>query len=585
MTILGLNAYAHDAGVALVRDGAIVSVLEEERLDRIRKTTAFPVQGLRQLQQHHGLDLADVDTVAFPWRGMRFMSTIGRLVLRRFPRALNLLRSEASPQMNFPTAARFLRVGADLAAALDTADRPVVRYLSHHVAHAANAFYLSPFDRAAILVMDGFGDDCSTSWFRGAGTSVDLVGKNRFFDSLGIVYSMLTKYLGYRTILDEGTVMGLASHGTDELRDEFRRMIRLEENGGYRVDERFFGYHRYGELQPVSRRFIHRFGPPRRPGDPVTQRHMDIARALQSLTEETVLHVARWLRTSSGERDLCFGGGVALNCLTNTRLLHETGFDRVFVSPNPNDAGVALGAALYVHHRTTPGAARTELGDPFTGRAFTDDEIQAALRAAGVAVETCDDPAVVAADAVADGCIVGWFQGRGEMGPRALGHRSILADPRDPFAQSSLNERVKRREFFRPYAPAVLADCAGDLFTKAVVSPYMSFAVPVRPELRNEIPAVLAPDGTARIQTVLETSDPPFARLIRHFQTRTGLGCVLNTSFNAQAPIVGTPTDAVGTFLNTGMDVLVMGRFVARKPDAASAPTRERKGASERRVA
>jgi carbamoyltransferase len=585
VTILGLNAYAHDAGVALVRDGHVVSVLEEERLNRVRKTTAFPLEGLRHLREREGLSLREVAAVAFPWRGTRFMSTVGRLVLRRFPQALNLLRAEASPQMNFPTATRFFRAGADLANAFGTRERPRVHYLSHHLSHAANAFYLSPFERAAILIMDGFGDDCSTSWYRGTGTTLEFVGKNRFFDSLGIVYSMLTKYLGYRTILDEGTVMGLASHGTDELCDEFRHLIRLEANGGYHIEERFFGYHRYGELQPVSREFVHRFGPPRRPGEPVTQRHMDVARALQSVTEETIVHVARSLRASTGELNLCFGGGVALNCLANTRLLSETGFERVFVSPNPNDAGAALGAALYTHHQLDRFADRADLGSPFTGTEFTDDEIAAALRVAGQPTDTCADVATFAADAIADGCIVGWFQGRGEMGPRALGHRSIIGDPRDPFLHAALNERVKHREFFRPYALAVLADRVGEVFARGAPSPYMSFAVPVRSARRHEIPAVLARDGTARIQTVARDGDPLFARLIDQFYARTGLPLVLNTSFNAREPMVGTPADAVRTFLNTGIDVLVIGRFVVRKPDLARAPSSERKRSSERGAA
>jgi carbamoyltransferase len=279
------------------------------------------------------------------------------------------------------------------------------------------------------------------------------------------------------------------------------------------------------------------------------------------------------------------GGVVALNCLANTRLLHETGFERVFVSPNPNDAGAALGAALYAHHQGDPRADRAELGSPFTGPEFTDTEIASALRAAGVAAETSGDVAAIAADAVAAGCIVGWFQGRGEMGPRALGHRSILGDPRDPFLHAALNERVKRREFFRPYAPAVLADRVRDVFAKDAPSPYMSFAVPARPERRHEIPAVLARDGTARIQTVTRGSDPLFARFLDQFYARTGLPLVLNTSFNAQEPMVGSPADAIRTFLNTGMDMLVIGRFVASRPDRARAPSTERKRVGERGAA
>jgi carbamoyltransferase len=566
VTVLGLNAYAHDAGIALVEDGRPTLVVEEERLDRVRKTTAFPVEGLRYLREHRGFSLRDVDAVAFPWRGGRFMWTVGKLVLRRFPSGMNLLRRSASPNMNFHTAIRFRHAGEDLARALTDSSPVRVRYVSHHLAHAATAFFLSPFERAAILVMDAFGDECSTSVYQGAGGVLRRVATNRFFDSAGILYSMVTKYLGFRTILDEGKVMALASYGSEDLCHDFRKLVRLLPNGRYAVEERFFGYHRYGELQPVSQAFVRRFGPARLPGEPITQRHMDVARGLQRTLEDVVLHVARHLRTALDEKALCFGGGTALNCLTNQRLARESGFDAVFVPPNPNDAGVALGAALAVAHETsrrrrTPAFAAS----PFLGPSYDERELLEAFGAAGLHPVANAHPADFVARLLAEGSIVGWFQGCAEMGPRALGNRSILADPRDPFLPDFLNQHVKRREFFRPYAPVVLAERAHDFFDTEVPSPYMSFAVPVKIGRRGQIPAVLSRDGTARIQTVLPSENPELHRLITAFDRLTGVPLLLNTSFNAEEPTVCAPADAVRMFVDSELDALVMGRFVATK--------------------
>lgn len=588
MTILALNAHAHDAGIAVLEDGQPRFVLEEERVSRIKKTTAFPVGAIAALRRQLDLRLRDVDEVVFPWRGDRFVATIAKEVLRGLPRGLHLLRPAASPNMNIAAALRFYRVGAELAHAFEEVPRPRVRYVSHHLAHAGNAFFLSPFDSAAVLVMDAYGDDCSTSLYHATGTSLRLIRKNRFFESLGIVYSLVTKHLGFRTILDEGSVMALAAHGTEELYAAFREIVPLLPGGDYAVARPFFEYYRYGEMRPMSATFVRTFGPPRQPGEPITQRHMDLAWALQRVTEDTVLHVARWLRHTTGERRLCFGGGIALNCLTNFRLATESGFDQVFVSPNPNDSGVALGAALARYHdgnggggrRMDPGAT-----GPYLGTTFDDAEIRRALAAADLHSETRDDVAQLAAREVAQGRIVGWFQGRSEMGPRALGNRSILADPRDPFIPDALNEKVKCRPWFRPYAPSVLGERAAEFFDVTPPSPHMSFALPVKAEARSTIPAVLARDGSARVHTVTREQNPLFYDVIDAFHRLTGVPMILNTSFNGQEPTVLSPTDAVRTFLNSGMHVLVMGRHVVRKAGIAGTARRPAESRRSSRVA
>jgi carbamoyltransferase len=571
MTILGFNAYAHDAGVAILEDGRPVFAAEEERFNRAKKTTAFPAGALAYARGRLGLEAGDVDVVAFPWRRARMAATVGGIVLRRFPPALHLLLPAASPNANVASLVRSLGARRHLARAFAGRRVPRLRAVSHHLAHAANAFFLSPCDRAAVLVADAFGDDCSTSIYEATGTTLRPLARHAFFNSLGVLYSMITRYLGFRTILDEGKVMALASYGTDELSAAFRELVRLLPDGRYAIDERFFGFQRYGELEPVSEAFVRRFGPARLPEEPLTQRHMDVARALQVTLEESILHVARHLRAVTGARDLCLGGGIALNCLANARLAEEAGFARVYVSPSPNDAGVALGAALALHYQDA-GRPRREPVGPYLGPTFGELEIARAVRAAGLVYREHDDVAELAARELAAGRLVGWFQGAAESGPRALGNRSILGDPRDPFLRDRLNARVKRREWFRPYAPSVLAEHVDEYFTASAPSPHMSFAARVRPEHRADIPAVLSRDGTARLHAVTREANPLFRRVIQAFWRATGVPMVLNTSFNCQEPLVGSPSEALRTFATSGLDVLVMGRAVVTREAERRAP-------------
>lgn len=573
MTVLGLNAYAHDAGVALVAAGRPVFVLEEERLDRVHKSRAFPARSLALLAERHPDAISDVEAIAVPWRGLRFAWTVAKEILARFPGAFDLLREQASPNMNVPTALRVLRVRRDLVRHWPSKRKVPVTFVGHHDAHAANAFFLSPFDEAAILIMDGFGDECSMSVYEARGTSIRRLRKNRFFDSVGIMYSMLTRYLGFRTIRDEGTVMALAAHGTDALCADLGRMVCLLPQGEYRINERFFGYQRHGELQPVSAEFIGRFGPPRHPGEALEQRHLDVARALQSTLERTILHVVRHLRHETGQRALCLGGGTFLNCLVNQRIVEDTDFDHLYVSPNPNDAGVALGAALAVDIQRTRRRSFVGPACPFAGPAYDPVCIDGALRGTGLVVHSKIDSAAVAARLLADGKIVAWYQGAAEMGPRALGNRSILGDPRDPTLPERLNVNVKRRQAFRPYAPAVLHERAHELFEGIVpASPYMSFAPRIRRTMRSVVPAIVSKDGTARIQTVARDVSPLFHRLIAGFAERTGIPAVLNTSFNCQEPTVCTPEDAVRTFVGSGIDALVMGDRVVMRACSEGKP-------------
>lgn len=566
MAILGINAYAHDASVAVVEGGRALASFEEERFDRVPKSASFPAGSLAVLRERLGLAADDVEAIAFPWQRMRLIRTVAGLVFGGFPPRAGLLLPSANPHMHFGTAMRFLRLEAALADALGSALRAPVLEVEHHLAHAASAYLHSPFDSAAILVMDGFGDRCSTSLHHGRGPEIRTLERNRLFDSLGILYAVVTRHLGFRTVLDEGRTMALAALGSDALVPAFRELVELLPHGGYRLDRAFFGFHRAGERRPVSPRFERRFGPPRHPGEPLLPRHLDLARALQRTLEVVALHVARELRRRTGERRLCLGGGVALNCVANTVLAEAAGFDEVFVCPAPGDSGLALGAALLAEARRR-GGRRPEPPGPFLGPDYSEAELGAALRAAGLPHRRSADPARAAARALARGQVVAFFHGRAETGPRALGHRSLLADPRDPGVADRLNLDIKRREPWRPFAPAVLAEHAPAWFLSPVSSPFMSFAVPVRPECRKQIPAVVAADGSARLQTV-DRSAGGLRRLLEHFHRETGLPLVLNTSFNVREPTVCTPEDAIRTFARSGIDLLCLGPYLAAPPDS-----------------
>lgn len=564
MAVLGVNAYAHDAGVALVDHGGPPFAVEEERFDRVQKTTAFPEGGLAYLREQLGVSFQDIEQVGFPWSRALAFRMAAKIALGRFPPAYRLLTASANPHMNVPIALRFFGFGSDLARSFGVARAPRIRFVPHHLAHACNAYFLSPFDRAAILIMDGFGDDCSTSSYTTRGSSIRRLQKNHPLNSLGILYAIVTQHLGYRTVHDEGTVMALAAYGTEALCEEFRGVVQLLPGGAYRLDESFFCFYRYGEKDAMSGKFLERFGPPRKPGEPLTQQHRDLAFALQRTTEEVVLHIARHLRESTGEENLCLGGGVALNCLANTRIAREAGFRAVFVPPSPNDAGLALGAALALAHLEGPETERSET-TALLGPSYTERELARTLERHGLRYNEPADVAELAATELAQSRMVAWFQGAAETGPRALGNRSILADPRDPSVSERLNSEVKRRAPFRPFGPSVLAERLEEFFVDGVPAPYMSFAVGVRPERRSEIPAVTAHDGSARIHTVGSDHNPRFRRLIETFEQRTKIPMVLNTSFNVQEPMVCTPDDAVRTFLRSGLETLVLGPYVVQR--------------------
>lgn len=565
--IAGLNAYNHNSSFTLAVDGRLVYAAEEERFDRVKYSDAFPERAMADGLRRAGLAPADVDEVAFCWapgQGAR-------------ARLAYLLRRAWDPVTAFYAAGldrlartrRFLALDRELRARGFTRAR--VARVPHHAAHAASAFFTSPFERAAVLSVDGLGEWQSAWLGRGAGARLHALRDVAFPHSLGLLFDALGTYLGFRKRDDAGKVMALAALGDPaRFAGLFRQLVVLDEPAGLRLDCAFFTWHRrfgYGPRPLFTPRLTRALGPPRAPGAPLEQRHYDVAAALQRRFEEAMLHLARGLGRLTGETRLCLAGGCALNCLANERIRREGPFEELFVFPAATDAGAGAGAAL--HQAVAGGAPRHPLHGVDLGPAWDAAACGAALAEAGVSAAQPADLAAAVADALAEGAIVGWFQGRMEFGPRALGYRSLLADPRAAEMPGRVNARVKHREAFRPFAPACPREDAAAWFDLPVPSPWMLLAARVRPEARARLPAITHRDGTARLQTVAAQDQPLFHRLLKAFGARTGVPVLLNTSFNrAGEPVVCSPADAIRCYLDTGMDALVLGPWFSRKPQA-----------------
>ena len=569
MHILGIVTRTHDAGLALLKDGVPTLVLEEERFNREKHTRKFPFSSLQAAFDDRGLNLDGIDVITTPWEMNSLRRTMFWAVAGKLPASLNLLSPSANPTqatliVNMPMGLRWgLMWHFGIKARL-----PKIIQVRHHDAHAAT-FFVSPFEEASVLVMDGYGDETAQSAYIGTGNRLERQWRSEFFDSLGMLYTAVTQHLGFKRF-EEGTVMALAATGGPTYVKQFAELVRLRSDGQFSINRDFINYDTHGLNKPFKARFTDVFGPQRQRNEPLTDRHRDLAYALQSTTEETVLHVVRALSKSHPARNLCLIGGTALNCVANARVLRDTDYRSVWVPPCASDSGAPLGSALWHYHQTLGHKRHFELTHAFHGSGYSDSEIANALQEAGLTYRRLGEHdllARVAAD-LAAGKIVGWFQGRSEIGPRALGNRSILADGRDAKMKDYINARVKHREPFRPFGPAVLEERAAEFFEIDQSDPFMTMAPRVRTNKAQMIPAVVHVDGTARIQTVDRASNPRFYGLIKEFAELTGIPVILNTSFNRQEPIVARPSEAISCYLRTQMDVLVLGDFYVtdRKP-------------------
>jgi len=586
--ILGLSAYYHDAAAALVVDGRVVAAAQEERFTRRKHDAGFPAHAARFCLDHAGLRLRDLDAVVFYDKPFLKFERLLETYLACAPRGL---RSFVASMPVWLKEKLFLK--AELRRRLDElcgpwGTPPPLLFSEHHRSHAASAFYPSPFESAAVLCLDGVGEWATTSAWLGDGTSLRPLWEQHFPHSLGLLYSAFTYYTGFKVNSGEYKMMGLAPYGTPRYADAIcEHLVDVKPDGTFRLDMRYFDY--ATGLRMTSERFHALFGaPPRDPAQPITQHTMDVAASIQQVTDEIVLRLARTLRDETGARHLCLAGGVALNCVTNGRLVRERVFDDVWIQPAAGDAGGALGAALVAWHTKNADVARSParpdgMSGALLGPQASDEDLATFLREQGLPHETLPDDTALAervASLLADGAVVGWVQGRMEFGPRALGARSILADPRRPDMQRELNLKIKFRESFRPFAPAVLEERAGDVFEIDRPSPYMLVVAPVadRPpdgslppgegferlrHVASALPAITHVDYSARVQTVDAGTNPRFRRLIETFGQRTGVPVLVNTSFNVRGePIVCTPADAYRCFMATAMDHLVLGRHV-----------------------
>ncbi len=561
MRILGIVGETHDTGVALVEDGVPRLVVEEERLNREKHTLRFPIQSLKAVFDAANCSLQDIDVITTPWDIRRLRRSFFSAVLRNFPSSLNLLKPSAHPTQDSGIVLLNFYLRKDLWRHFGGRWRAEVIGVGHHESHAS-IYFVSPFEDATVLVMDGYGDDSATSAFVGVGNRLERKWHGEFFDSLGMVYTLVTLHLGFQPF-EEGTVMALAACGEDTLVKKMRDIVHLLEGGRFAINKAYFSHDTHGMLRPFKPKFINLFGPPRKRDEPIADRHRDVARALQKVAEEVVVHVARGLVQSYPSRNLCLSGGVALNCVANTRLLEDTDFEHVWVPPCASDTGAPLGSALWHYHQTLGHDRHFRMTHAFIGTQFSDDQIRRALEDAGLRYERMSEHELlprVARD-LADSKIVGWFQGRFEIGPRALGNRSILASPLRLEIKDIINKRVKVREPFRPFAPAVLEERAGEYFEISEPDPFMTHAPRVRPTKTHEIPAVVHIDGTARVQTVDRNTNPQFHGLIVAFCKLTGVPVLLNTSFNKHEPIVARPEEAISCYLRTEMDILVLGDY------------------------
>ncbi len=559
MNVLGISSFYHDSAACLMRDGVVIAAASEERFTRKKHDQDFPINAIRYCLDEGKILVRDLDYVGFyekPFiKFKRLLFSHVACFPKSFQAFLRAMPSWLHQKLIIPSV-----IQDQL-----QYDGPVYM-IEHHMSHAASAFLVSPFQEAALLTVDGVGEWSTATYGRGSGTTIDLFKEIRFPHSLGLLYTAFTSYLGFKVNSAEYKVMGLAPYGEPRFEKEVRQLIDVADDGSFRLNMEYFAYH-YG-LQMTTEPFHKLFGaPPRDPEGSLDQRHKDIAASIQVVTEDVMLKMARHLHAETGLPNLCMAGGVALNCVANGRIAREAPFSNIFVQPAAGDAGGALGVAAYITHNVLEQPRTHVMEHAFLGPAYDTDEIRALLTVKGAVFEELDRDALLAttAQAIADQDVVGWFQGRMEFGPRALGARSILADPRNPKNQDTVNLKIKFRESFRPFAPAVLADRATEHFELNQPSPYMLLVAQAR-NGREKLPATTHVDGSARVQTVDRDTNPLFHDLIEAFDRLTGMPVLINTSFNVRGePIVCAPEEALRCFLTTGMDTLVMDRFVLRK--------------------
>ena len=591
--ILGVSCYYHDAAAVLLRDGQLVAAAEEERFTRIKHDFNYPKQAIQFCLDQAGIQGSDLDYVVFFEKPFRKLDRILMSVLQTYPQSWKVFRESMVTWIIDK-----LWVASTLQMELGVSKDKVL-FNEHHLSHAASAYLCSPFDEAAILTVDGVGEWITSTCGVGRGNEIKLTKQIDFPHSIGLLYSAFTAFLGFEVNEGEYKVMGMASYGQPRYVDKVWKMVHQNQDGSFALDMDYFSFH-HSTDQTYSRKFSTLFGEPRPPkmlfftegtgfpryfGTPPanfkelsdqSQHYADIAASIQKVTEELLLGMARNLHKTTGLKKLCMAGGVALNSVANTRILNETPFEELYIQPAAGDGGGALGAALWVHSRLLGNPRNFTMQHAYWGRSNSDNEIGDFLKKNNIphAQFDCQDALLdQVVERLTSGKVVGWAQGRFEWGPRALGSRSILADPRNSNMKDIVNSKIKFREPYRPFAPSVLAECAEKYFelpNAAQKHParYMLYVVPVREEQKSTLPAITHVDGTGRLQTVFREHSPRYYSLIERFGQSTGVPIVLNTSFNLKGePIVNTPANAFSTFSKSGMDSLILENFILDKSE------------------
>lgn len=565
MYILGINAYHGDSSACILKDGIVIVASEEERFRRIKHWAGFPSEAIKFCLSEAGIDITQVDYITIS------RDPSANLHKKIIHAAKNLI-SVKTLKSRLANTKKVAGVKTELSKVFHVAEEQIkaeVKNIEHHRSHLASAFFASPFNEAAILSIDGFGDFTSTMIATGKGKKIEVLDAVIYPHSAGIFYTSLTQYLGFPHYGDEYKVMGLAPYGEPKYVDLLKKVLIFKENGLFELDTKYFTHADVGvtmswengdpHIESIfSKELENLLGPARKQGEELTQKHKDIATSVQRVTEELIFHILNHLQKKTGLENICIAGGVAQNSVANGKILEKTTFKNVYIPSAGHDAGTALGSALWLYNHILEKDRLPAIYNAYTGAKSSNEEIEACLKLQQVEYTKYNDDELlnVVSDALVNGKVIGWFQGRAEFGPRALGHRSIIVDPRRTDAKELLNSKIKRRESFRPFAPSILEEYVSEYFEKTDKVPFMEKVYPIRKEKHGEIPAVTHVDGTGRLQTV-EKGDR-YYDLIERFRQKTGTPILLNTSFNENEPIVNTPKEALDCYLRTEMDMLVM---------------------------
>ena len=574
MYILGINAYHGGASACLIKDGKLIAAAEEERFKRVKYWAGFPVHAINFCLSEAGISVHEVDHIGISRDPNANIARKAGYAIRKGPTPkliLDRLRNRRVVGNIATVLCDYLKVNRrDIKASFHNVE--------HHRAHLSSAFFVSPYENAAVLSVDGMGDFTSTMWGYGTGNKLNISDAIHFPHSIGILYTAVSQWLGFHQYGDEGKVMGLAPYGKPHYIDKLRRILRVQSDQTFEVDQTYLRYQAEGGTMSwaggkpkigrlYSDKFVKLFGDGRQLNESITSYHEDIASSLQTITEEAEFALLDKLYKETGCGNLCLAGGVALNSVFNGKILPNTDFNEIFIQPAASDAGTALGVCYYIYHQILDFPRTYTMSHAYTGPKFSNGDVESVLKRHNLEYSTLDMPALIKGTArlIEEGNVIGWFQGRMEWGPRALGNRSIIADPRSSTTQQLLNSRIKNRESFRPFAPAVLEEHVGDYFDQSYPDPFMLKVYGVLPEKHEIIPAVTHVDGSGRLQTVTRDISLPYYELIKAFYERTGVPVVLNTSFNENEPIVCTPQEAIACFMRTKMDVLVIGNYLVKK--------------------